>query len=57
MEYHHFNHFQTISNVDGNNIFKSMREAEYKQLMEMIKQVILATDLAMYFRYVFMKEH
>ena len=52
MEYHHFNHFLTISQVEGNNIFKSLNEQEYAEFLDLTKTTILATDLALYFKYV-----
>ena len=51
MEYHHFNHFLTISQVEGNNIFKSLNEKEYADFLDLTKTTILATDLALYFKY------
>lgn len=51
MEYHHFNHFMTISQVEGNNIFKSLTEDQYQQFVDLTKGTILATDLAVYFRH------
>ncbi|KAL5258630.1 hypothetical protein ACHWQZ_G009192 [Mnemiopsis leidyi] len=51
MEYHHFNHFLTISQVEGNNIFKSLNEKEYADFLDLTKTTILATDLALYFKH------
>ena len=50
MEYHHFNHFMTISTVEENNIFKSLDRTQYHDFIELTKGTILATDLALYFK-------
>lgn len=51
MEYHHFNHFMTISTVEENNIFKSLDRSQYHDFIELTKGTILATDLALYFKH------
>ena len=56
MEYHHFNHFLTISQVEGTNIFKGLNVQEHSQFLDLTKTTILATDLALYFKYVLINE-
>ncbi|EDV27652.1 uncharacterized protein TRIADDRAFT_10459, partial [Trichoplax adhaerens] len=50
MENHHFNHAVMILNTPGHNIFETFTSEEYSRLIDLIKQSILATDLALYFR-------
>ncbi|XP_059140359.1 probable 3',5'-cyclic phosphodiesterase pde-5 isoform X2 [Physella acuta] len=50
MEHHHFNQTVTILQNEGHNIFKYLSSDEYKKVLGDIKQSILATDLAMFFK-------
>lgn len=36
----------------GHNIFSNLSSTEYSDLMQLLKQSILATDLTLYFEYV-----
>lgn len=38
--------------VQGHNIFSNLSSREYGDLMQLLKQSILATDLTLYFEYV-----
>uniref|UniRef100_A0A0N5AIG2 Phosphodiesterase n=1 Tax=Syphacia muris TaxID=451379 RepID=A0A0N5AIG2_9BILA len=49
MEHHHFNQTVTILQQEGHNILKSLSSNDYKQVLRLIKQCILATDLALFF--------
>ncbi|BFY99328.1 hypothetical protein BsWGS_02368 [Bradybaena similaris] len=50
MEHHHFNQTVTILQNEGHNIFKYLTSDEYKMVLSDIKQSILATDLAVFFK-------
>ncbi|GFO47936.1 phosphodiesterase [Plakobranchus ocellatus] len=50
MEHHHFNQTVTILQNEGHNIFKYLSSDDYKQVLSDIKQSILATDLAVFFK-------
>ncbi|XP_055884479.1 probable 3',5'-cyclic phosphodiesterase pde-5 isoform X4 [Biomphalaria glabrata] len=50
MEHHHFNQTVTILQNEGHNIFKYLSSDEYKKVLGDIKQSILATDLAVFFK-------
>ncbi|XP_049583435.1 dual 3',5'-cyclic-AMP and -GMP phosphodiesterase 11A isoform X1 [Syngnathus scovelli] len=49
LEHHHFNHAVMILQSEGHNIFSNLSSAEYSNLMQLLKQSILATDLTLYF--------
>lgn len=38
--------------LQGHNIFSNLSSTEYSDLMQLLKQSILATDLTLYFEYV-----
>lgn len=40
----------------GHNIFSNLSSTEYSDLMQLLKQSILATDLTLYFEYVPLKK-
>ncbi|XP_017472335.1 PREDICTED: cGMP-specific 3',5'-cyclic phosphodiesterase-like [Rhagoletis zephyria] len=50
MENHHFYHCQLILKAEGNNILKSLTGPEYKEIIKIIEQCILSTDLEQYFK-------
>ena len=41
---------QLILKAEGNNIFKSLTGPEYKEIIKIIEQCILSTDLEQYFK-------
>ncbi|XP_066928050.1 probable 3',5'-cyclic phosphodiesterase pde-5 isoform X2 [Clytia hemisphaerica] len=49
LEHHHFNQTITILQHEGHNIFSHLNSSEYKQILGIIKECILATDLAQFF--------
>ncbi|XP_077393291.1 dual 3',5'-cyclic-AMP and -GMP phosphodiesterase 11A [Festucalex cinctus] len=49
LEHHHFNHAVMILQSEGHNIFSNLSSSEYSNLMQLLKQSILATDLTLYF--------
>ncbi|XP_029102986.1 dual 3',5'-cyclic-AMP and -GMP phosphodiesterase 11A isoform X2 [Scleropages formosus] len=49
MEHHHFNHAVMILQSEGHNIFSNLSSREYSDVMQLLKQSILATDLTLYF--------
>ncbi|XP_077790129.1 cGMP-specific 3',5'-cyclic phosphodiesterase isoform X3 [Podarcis muralis] len=50
MEHHHFDQCLMILNTPGNQILSGLSVEEYKATVKMIKQAILATDLALYIK-------
>ncbi|KAM5306178.1 cGMP-specific 3',5'-cyclic phosphodiesterase isoform 2-T2 [Glossophaga mutica] len=48
MEHHHFDQCLMVLNSPGNQILSGLSIEEYKTTLKMIKQAILATDLALY---------
>ncbi|XP_054846523.1 cGMP-specific 3',5'-cyclic phosphodiesterase isoform X1 [Eublepharis macularius] len=50
MEHHHFDQCLMILNTPGNQILSGLSVEEYKATLKMIKQAILATDLALYIK-------
>ncbi|XP_023658283.1 dual 3',5'-cyclic-AMP and -GMP phosphodiesterase 11A isoform X3 [Paramormyrops kingsleyae] len=50
LEHHHFNHAVMILQSEGHNIFASLSSNEYSNMMQLLKQAILATDLTLYFQ-------
>ncbi|XP_031410148.1 dual 3',5'-cyclic-AMP and -GMP phosphodiesterase 11A [Meleagris gallopavo] len=49
LEHHHFNHAVMILQSEGHNIFANLSSKDYSDLMQLLKQSILATDLTLYF--------
>ncbi|XP_059801085.1 dual 3',5'-cyclic-AMP and -GMP phosphodiesterase 11A-like isoform X1 [Hypanus sabinus] len=49
LEHHHFNHAVMILQSEGHNIFANLSSKEYSDLMQLLKQAILSTDLMLYF--------
>ncbi|KAK6621921.1 cGMP-specific 3',5'-cyclic phosphodiesterase [Polyplax serrata] len=50
MEHHHFDQCVMILNSEGNNIFQALSPDDYRQVMRVVENAILSTDLAMYFK-------
>ncbi|KAF4528303.1 hypothetical protein B566_EDAN014978 [Ephemera danica] len=50
MEHHHFDQCVMILNSEGNNIFQALSTEDYKDVMKIVENAILSTDLAMYFK-------
>ncbi|EEB10808.1 cAMP/cGMP cyclic nucleotide phosphodiesterase, putative [Pediculus humanus corporis] len=50
MEHHHFDQCVMILNSEGNNIFQALSPDDYRQVMKIVENAILSTDLAMYFK-------
>ncbi|XP_069834535.1 cGMP-specific 3',5'-cyclic phosphodiesterase isoform X3 [Dendropsophus ebraccatus] len=50
MENHHFDQCLMILNSQGNQILSGLSVQDYKSALKMIKQAILATDLALYIK-------
>ncbi|XP_053317405.1 cGMP-specific 3',5'-cyclic phosphodiesterase isoform X2 [Spea bombifrons] len=50
MENHHFDQCLMILNSQGNQILSGLSVEDYKSVLRMIKQAILATDLALYIK-------
>ncbi|ELU06480.1 hypothetical protein CAPTEDRAFT_169631 [Capitella teleta] len=48
LEHHHFNHAVIILNSEGHNIFSKMKSDDYGDVMNLLKQAILATDLSIH---------
>uniref|UniRef100_H3A1Y1 Phosphodiesterase n=1 Tax=Latimeria chalumnae TaxID=7897 RepID=H3A1Y1_LATCH len=49
LEHHHFNHAVMILQSEGHNIFATLSSKEYSNMMQLLKQAILSTDLTLYF--------
>uniref|UniRef100_A0A803KA05 Phosphodiesterase n=1 Tax=Xenopus tropicalis TaxID=8364 RepID=A0A803KA05_XENTR len=49
LEHHHFNHAVMILQSEGHNIFANLSSQEYSDLMQLLKQSILATDITLHF--------
>ncbi|KAI8431240.1 hypothetical protein MSG28_001277 [Choristoneura fumiferana] len=49
LEHHHFNITVTILQQEGHNIFSGLSSEDYKEVLDLIRQCILATDLAAFF--------
>ncbi|XP_029461742.1 dual 3',5'-cyclic-AMP and -GMP phosphodiesterase 11A [Rhinatrema bivittatum] len=49
LEHHHFNHAVMILQSEGHNIFANLSSRDYSDLMQLLKQSILATDITLYF--------
>ncbi|CAG0902241.1 unnamed protein product [Darwinula stevensoni] len=50
MEHHHFDQCIMILNTPGNQILAQLRPDQYKKVVRIVEEAILATDLAVYFR-------
>ncbi|XP_039550479.1 dual 3',5'-cyclic-AMP and -GMP phosphodiesterase 11A isoform X2 [Pimephales promelas] len=50
LEHHHFNHAVMILQSEGHNIFANLCSKEYSNMMQILKQAILSTDLTLYFK-------
>ena len=50
MEFHHFEQSVMILNCPGCEIFGSLKDENYKLAIKMLKEAILSTDLALYFK-------
>ncbi|XP_053483948.1 dual 3',5'-cyclic-AMP and -GMP phosphodiesterase 11A [Ictalurus furcatus] len=50
LEHHHFNHAVMILQSEGHNIFANLSSKEYSNMMQLLKQAILSTDLNLYFQ-------
>ncbi|XP_050407137.1 dual 3',5'-cyclic-AMP and -GMP phosphodiesterase 11A isoform X2 [Patella vulgata] len=48
LEHHHFNHAIMILNSDGHNIFSNFSSEDYSEVINLLKQAILATDLSLH---------
>lgn len=51
MEHHHFDQSVMIINTKGNEIFLNLTQEQYEQAIKFLEHAILATDLALYFKY------
>ncbi|KAM4626223.1 dual 3',5'-cyclic-AMP and -GMP phosphodiesterase 11A [Discoglossus pictus] len=49
LEHHHFNHAVMILQSEGHNIFANLSSPQYSDLMQLLKQSILATDITLHF--------
>ena len=49
MEQHHYKQTITILHAEGNDIFSFLTADQHKDVLEMIRKNIIATDLALYF--------
>ncbi|KAM5152364.1 dual 3',5'-cyclic-AMP and -GMP phosphodiesterase 11A [Mantella aurantiaca] len=49
LEHHHFNHAVMILQSEGHNIFSNLSSHQYSDLMQLLKQSILATDITLHF--------
>lgn len=50
MEHHHFDQCLMILNSKGNQILANLSQDEFKRVISVLEDAILATDLAVYFR-------
>ncbi|KAH9492518.1 Dual 3',5'-cyclic-AMP and -GMP phosphodiesterase 11 [Bulinus truncatus] len=51
MEHHHFDQCIMILSTKGSDIFRNISQEIYEQVIRLLESAILATDLALYFRY------
>ncbi|KAK2910324.1 dual 3',5'-cyclic-AMP and -GMP phosphodiesterase 11A [Channa argus] len=49
LEHHHFNHAVMILQSEGHNVFANLCSKEYSNMMQLLKQAILSTDLTLHF--------
>jgi len=47
---HHFSQTLCILNTEGCNIFENVTRKEYEQLLDLIRDIILSTDIAHHLR-------
>ncbi|XP_070198200.1 cGMP-dependent 3',5'-cyclic phosphodiesterase-like isoform X2 [Littorina saxatilis] len=50
MERHHLAQSMCILNTEGSNIFENLSSKEYQQMLDLMKDIILATDVAHHLR-------
>merc|ERR1712115_748457 len=50
MEHHHFDQCLMLLNTSGNQILGNVSKEEFKSVIQVLEDSILATDLAVYFR-------
>ncbi|XP_077983621.1 LOW QUALITY PROTEIN: cGMP-dependent 3',5'-cyclic phosphodiesterase-like [Glandiceps talaboti] len=50
LERHHFSQALCILNTEGCNIFENLTTPEYEEVLDLMQEIILATDLAHHFR-------
>lgn len=51
LEHHHFDQCIMIISTKGNDILSSLRPEEYERVIQLLESAILATDLALYFKF------
>ncbi|XP_022315399.2 dual 3',5'-cyclic-AMP and -GMP phosphodiesterase 11-like isoform X1 [Crassostrea virginica] len=51
LEHHHFDQCIMILSTKGNDILCNIRQDEYEEVIQMLENAILATDLALYFKF------
>ncbi|ESP03832.1 hypothetical protein LOTGIDRAFT_156431 [Lottia gigantea] len=51
LEHHHFDQCIMITNAKGNDILCNLSQVDYEKVLGLLENAILATDLALYFRY------
>ncbi|KAK2167603.1 hypothetical protein LSH36_26g11008 [Paralvinella palmiformis] len=51
MEHHHFDQCIMILNTKGSEILSNLTQEQYERVLQVLESAILATDLALYFRY------
>ena len=49
MEQHHYKQTITILHTDGQDIFSFLNGPQYKEMLELLREHIISTDLALYF--------
>lgn len=50
MEHHHFDQCLMILNSPGNQVLGNLSSDDYSQVIHVLEDAILSTDLAVYFR-------
>jgi len=50
MERHHFSQTMCILNTEGCNIFENISREDYEQTLDLVRDVILSTDIAHHLR-------
>lgn len=50
MEQHHYKQTITILHTDGQDIFSFLNGPQYKEMLELLREHIISTDLALYFQ-------
>ncbi|XP_076074511.1 dual 3',5'-cyclic-AMP and -GMP phosphodiesterase 11-like isoform X5 [Mytilus galloprovincialis] len=51
LEHHHFDQCIMILSTKGNDILSSLKPDEYERVIQLLESAILATDLALYFKF------